>query len=57
MKMKINMDQPIYCCHTDTLLSFDTIIHYELLYEMFTILYSFFYLFRLAVRGWPKRPM
>ena len=32
MKMKINMDPPIQCCDTDTLLSFDTIIHYVLLY-------------------------
>ena len=32
MKMKINMDPPIHCCHTDTLPSFDTIIHYVLLY-------------------------
>ena len=32
MKMKINMDPPIHCCHTGTLLSFDTIIHYALLY-------------------------
>ena len=32
MKMKINMDPPIHCCDTDTLLSFDTIIHYVLLY-------------------------
>ena len=32
MKMKINMDPPIHCFHTDTLLSFDTIIHYVLLY-------------------------
>ena len=32
MRMKINMDPPIHCCHTDTLLSFDTIIHYVLLY-------------------------
>ena len=32
MKMKINMDPPIHCCHTDTLLSLDTIIHYVLLY-------------------------
>ena len=30
--MKINMDPPIYCCHTDTLFSFDTIIHCVLLY-------------------------
>ena len=29
--MKINMDPPIYRCHTDTLLSFDTIIHCVLL--------------------------
>ena len=26
------MDPPIHCCHTDTLLCFDTIIHYVLLY-------------------------
>ena len=32
MEMKINMDPPIQCCDTDTLLSFDTIIHYVLLY-------------------------
>ena len=32
MKMKINMDPPIHCCHTDTLLSFDTVIHNVLLY-------------------------
>ena len=32
MKMKINMDPSIHCCHTDALLSFDTIIHYVLLY-------------------------
>ena len=32
MRMKINMDPPIHCCHTNTLLSFDTIIHYVLLY-------------------------
>ena len=32
MKMKINMDPPIHCCHTDTLLSFDTVIHYVFLY-------------------------
>ena len=32
MKMKINMDPPIHRCDTDTLLSFDTIIHYVLLY-------------------------
>ena len=32
MKMKINMDPPIHCCDTGTLLSFDTIIHYVLLY-------------------------
>ena len=32
MKMKINMDPPIHCCDTDTLLSFDTIIHHVLLY-------------------------
>ena len=30
--MEINIDPPIYCCHTDTLLSFDTIIHCVLLY-------------------------
>ena len=30
--MKINMDPPIHCCDTGTLLSFDTIIHYVLLY-------------------------
>ena len=30
--MKINMDPPIHRCDTDTLLSFDTIIHYVLLY-------------------------
>ena len=30
--MKINMDPPIHCCHTDTLLSFDTVIHYVFLY-------------------------
>ena len=32
MKMKINMDPPIHCCYTDTLLSFDTLIHNVLLY-------------------------
>ena len=32
MKMNINMDLPIHCCHTDTLRSFDTIIHYVLLH-------------------------
>ena len=32
--MKINMDPPIQCCDTDTLLSFDTIIHYVLLYRI-----------------------
>ena len=32
MKMKINMDPPIHCCHRDPLLSFDTIIHCVLLY-------------------------
>ena len=32
MEIKINMDPPIHCCYTDTLLSFDTIIHYVLLY-------------------------
>ena len=32
MKMKINIDPPIHCCHADTLLSLDTIIHYVLLY-------------------------
>ena len=32
MKMKINLDPPIHYCHTDTLLSFDTIIHYVLLH-------------------------
>ena len=30
--MKMNMDPPIHCCHTETLLCFDTIIHYVLLY-------------------------
>ena len=30
--MEINIDPPIYCCHTDTLLSSDTIIHCVLLY-------------------------
>ena len=32
MKIKINMDPPIHCCHADTLLFFDTVIHYVLLY-------------------------
>ena len=32
IRMKINMDPPIHCCGTETLLSFDTIIHYVLLY-------------------------
>ena len=32
MKMKINMDPPIHCCDTDTLLSFDAIVYYVLLY-------------------------
>ena len=32
MKMNIVIDLPIHCCHIDTLLSFDTIIHYALLY-------------------------
>ena len=31
MKMKINVDPPIHCCHKETFLSFDTIIHYVLL--------------------------
>ena len=32
MKMKISMGPPIHCCDKGTLLSFDTIIHYVLLY-------------------------
>ena len=40
--IKMNMDPPICCCHTDTLLSFDTIIHYVLLYFkcLYHILFS-----------------
>ena len=44
MKMKINIDPPIHCCDTGTLLSFDTIIHYLLLYFKclcYCILFSF----------------
>ena len=32
MKMKINLDPPIHYCHAETLLSFNTIIRYVLLY-------------------------
>ena len=43
MRMKINMDPPIHCCHTDTLLSFDTMIHYVLLYFK-CLRYHFFFI-------------
>ena len=44
MKMKINMDPLIHYCHTGILLSFDTIIHYVLLYFK-CLRYRIFFLF------------
>ena len=42
MKMKINMDPPIHCCHTDTLLSCDTAIQNVLYFKclQYPILFS-----------------